>query len=174
MTTADQRMLEALSRALNFEEDGVAYYNQAMLAASSNLALDVLRTLRDEEVKHKEQILAIFNEVKAGGAWKGPDEPGAPMPDFVSVFEQLGGSPPSEISEGENAALKHALEVEARGRGMYEELAANAPTQPEKEFYERLGAEEVTHVKIIEDAIEYFDDPEGWFQRHERGGLDGA
>jgi rubrerythrin len=167
-------MLEALSRALNFEEDGVAYYNQAMLAASSNLALDVLRTLRDEEVKHKEQILAIFNEVKSGGQWKGQENTAAPMPDFVSVFEQLGGSPPQEVSEGEIAALQHALEVEAKGRGMYEELASGAPTEQEKAFYERLGAEEVTHVKMIEDAIEYFDDPQAWFQKHEHGGLDGA
>ncbi len=174
MTTVDERMLEALSRALNFEEDGVAYYNQAMLAASSNLALDVLRTLRDEEVKHKEQILAIFNEVKAGGGWKGGDAPGVPMPDFVSVFEQLGGNPPREVSEGEIAALQHALEVEARGRTMYEELAASAPSEPEKAFYDRLGGEEVTHVRIIEDAIGYFEDPEGWFQKHEHGGLDGA
>lgn len=174
MTTADERMLEALSRALNFEEDGVAYYSQAMLASSSNLALDVLRTLRDEEVKHKEQILAIFNEVKAGGSWKGEDEPGSPMPDFVSVFEQLGGNPPKEVSEGEIAALQHALEVEVKGRGMYEELASNAPTEPEKAFYEKLGGEEIEHIKMIEDAIEYFDDPEGWFQKRERGGLDGA
>ena len=119
-------------------------------------------------------VQAIFNEVKAGGGWKGEDEPGAPMPDFVSVFEQLGGNPPKEVSEGELAALKHALEVEARGRGMYEELASNAPSEPEKAFYERLGGEEVAHVKIIEDSIEYFEDPEGWFQRHEHGGLDGA
>ena len=174
MTTADERILEALSRALNFEEDGVAYYSQAMLTASSNLALDILRTLRDEEVKHKERIQAIWGEVKAGGGWKGEDEPGAPMPDFVSVFEQLGGNPPKEVSEGELAALKHALEVEARGRGMYEELASNAPSEPEKAFYERLGGEEVEHIKIIEDSIEYFEDPDGWFQRHEHGGLDGA
>ena len=174
MATVDERMLEALSRALNFEEDGVAYYSQAMLAASSNLALDVLRTLRDEEVKHKEQILAIFNEVKGGGGWKAGDDPGAPMPDFVSVFEQLGGNPPREASEGELAALRHAQEVESKGRGMYEELAANAPSEPEKAFYERLGAEEVAHLKIIEDAIEYFEDPQGWFRKHEHGGLDGA
>jgi rubrerythrin len=96
------------------------------------------------------------------------------MPDFVSVFEQLGGSPPKDVSDGEIAALRHALEIEAKGRGMYEGLASGAPTQQEKAFYERLGAEEITHLKMIEDAIAYFDDPEAWFQARERGGLDGA
>lgn len=174
MTTTDERMLEALSRALKFEEDGVAYYNQAMKAAQSNLALDVLRTLRDEEVKHKEMILEIYNGVKAGGDWKGGETPGAPMPDFVSVFRQMGGDPPKSASEGELAALSHALEVETQGRGMYDELAAQAPSEPEKKFYELLAGEEQKHVQIIQDSIEYFEDPDAWFRKHEHSGLDGA
>jgi rubrerythrin len=174
MSTTDERMLEALSRAMKFEEDGVAYYNTAMMAASSNLALDVLRTLRDEEVKHKEMILKIYNDVKGGGGWPAGEAPGAPMPDFVSVFRQLGDDPPKSASEGELAALKHALEVEVSGRGMYDELAANAPSAPEKKFYELLSGEEQKHIRIIEDSIEYFEDPDGWFQKHEHSGLDGA
>jgi rubrerythrin len=174
MTTTDERMLEALSRALKFEEDGVSYYNQAMMVATSNLALDVLRTLRDEEVKHKEAILEIYSQVKAGGAWKGGEMTSAPMPDFVSVFKQLGGDPPKSASEGELEALRHALEVEVRGRGMYEELASGAPTEVERQFFARLGQEEVKHISIIEDSIEYFEDPESWFQKHEHTGLDGA
>jgi rubrerythrin len=173
MSTTDERMLEALSRALKFEDDGVAYYNQAMKIASNNLSLDILRTLRDEEVKHKEAILSIYEEVKGGGTFTGKAA-GAPMPDFVSVFQQMGGDPPKSATEGELEALRHALEVEQKGRDMYRELAGAAPTEVEKAFYTRLGEEEITHVKLIEDSVGYFENPEAWFQGRERSGLDGA
>jgi rubrerythrin len=174
MTKTDERMLEALSRALRFEDDGVAYYNRAMKLTSNNLTLDVLRTLRDEEVKHKKAILGIYEKVKAGGGWVGGDAPGAPMPDFVSVFRRMGGEPPRSATDGELEALRHALDVEAEGRSMYEELAGQAPTDQERRFYELLGREEATHVRIIEDSIEYFTDPDAWFQKNERSVLDGA
>jgi len=174
MTTTDERMLEALVRALRFEDDGVAYYEKAMKVASNRLAVDVLRVLRDEEIKHKAAIIGIHDSVKCGSGWKGAEAPAAPMPDFVSVFRQLGGDPPGTASEDEAGALDHALEIEARGRVMYEELRAGAATAAERRFYELLGLEEGKHVRIIEDSLEYFRDPEGWFRRHEHSTLDGG
>jgi len=173
MTTTDARMLEALKRALDFEDDGVAYYEKAMGECSDEVAVGVLQTLRDEEVEHKARILEIYQKVSGGGSFRGEDPTGAPMPDFVSVFEQL-GRPPKAVSGSEIDALRHALEIESRGRDMYAELSAGAPTDVEKRFYTRLGDEEKTHLALIEDSLEYFEDPEGWFQKHERSGLDGA
>lgn len=173
MTTTDQRMLEALKRALKFEDDGVAYYEKAMEETSDPLALDILKTLRDEEVKHKGRIKRIYDGVSSGGSWVNED-PGAPMPTFENVFERMGGKPASGTFQTEKAAMEHALEIESSGRGMYQNLASDAASDAERQFYERLADEENDHLQIIQDSLEYFEDPQGWFQKHERGTLDGA
>ncbi len=173
MTTVDERMIEALRRALKFEDDGVAYYQKALEGSSDPLAIDILKTLRDEEIKHKKRIRSIHDRVTAGKTWV--NEPtGNPMPSFSNVFEKLGHEIPEGSTKSELAALTHALDIEASGRSMYQELARKAPSAPEREFYERLGNEEGEHLDILGDSIEYFEDPQGWFRRNEKGGLDGA
>ncbi len=174
MTTTNERMLEALERALGFEDDGVSYYEAAMGKAGNDMARDVLKVLRDEEVKHKLMISEIHAVVSKEAAWTAEPPKPAPMPSFVSVFRQKGGRMPKKAASSDVAALEHALDIEARGRTMYEELAKAAATEPERRFYEMLGAEERTHLTIIEDSLEYLADPEGWYGTHERSGLDGA
>jgi len=44
----------------------------------------------------------------------------------------------------------------------------------EKSFYGLLETIEREHRLSLEDTYEYFKDPEGWFQRMEKHGLDGA
>jgi rubrerythrin len=173
MATVDQRMLEALRRALKFEDDGIAYYQKAMNDAASPLTVDVLTTLRDEEVKHKRRINRIYEEVSQGGRWL-EQEPAEPMPSFVNIFERMGGKPTERAKGSEIEALEHALDIEANGRGMYRELADGAPSEPERAFYERLLHEEEDHIALIEDSLSYFQDPDGWFRSREHHVLDGA
>jgi rubrerythrin len=56
----------------------------------------------------------------------------------------------------------------------YEKLGENVDEPLEKAFYGMLASIEREHFLSLQDALEYFQDPAGWYLTREKPHLDGG
>ena len=63
---ADNR-IEALRKALKMEEDGKAYYEEALGRVESKLAKEVFKSLIKAEIKHVKKIGRLYTSLEETG-----------------------------------------------------------------------------------------------------------
>lgn len=158
---------EALIRALELEQEGRAFYEEAAAKAKGPLARKVFEALAREEELHAEKIAEIFRGL---GDW-------ITQVGDVGRLRAIFDEPlkaEAQASEDDLEALRFALGREEEAYRYYEELANKAADLKEKRFWLALSWEERGHYLHLMDSIEYLTDPEGWLRRVERHTLDGA
>jgi rubrerythrin len=72
------------------------------------------------------------------------------------------------------AAVRQAIDFEAKGSAFYADLRDKSADPKEKAFFALLASIEHEHFSSLKDTEEYFVDPGAWFQKHEKTLLDGA
>jgi rubrerythrin len=63
--------------------------------------------------------------------------------------------------------------MEDKSYTFYKSRFEEADSPHEKSFYKALTAEERVHYLALLDSYEYLLNPQGWFSKKERWGLDG-
>jgi rubrerythrin len=76
------------------------------------------------------------------------------------------------VSEDELAAVAKARMMEGKTYDFYRQRRQEASDPAEKEFYEKLAAQEQQHTLILSDYHEYLVNPAGWFVNKEHPSLD--
>jgi rubrerythrin len=122
----------------------------------------VFNLLADGDVKHYEWLRR-----KAGGEREEPEE--------ESIREELGWVFRRMLADGvvvpDDAALvlryRMAQELEDRSVAYYARMAAQAESEPMKEFYRRLVAEDILHKQVLESVIQFVSEPvhDGWLDK---------
>ena len=176
MTATTEARIEALEVALNNEKQEAAFYLKHAERTTDPLGKKMFQTLAADEEEHYQRIQILHQKLKEGGKW--PETlpltvKGTRVGDVLNaVVEAVAQSPEARTTDME--AVQIAIEFEAKGEAYYNKLRQGAEDPVEKEFYGMLESIEREHRLSLEDTYEYFKDPEGWFQRMERHGLDGA
>jgi rubrerythrin len=165
--------MEALRQALKMEEDGKAYYEEALNRVESKLAKEVFKSLIKAEITHVKKIGQLYASLEETGEW--PDvaltrERGETVDNIfaeamATLDEQVKGS------TTDMGALKIAVEMEDQGIKYYQSKADRANDPFEKKFYHLLVREEGEHFISLLDTIEFLEDPQGYFSQLERGTL---
>lgn len=165
--------IEALRQALTMEEDGKAYYEDALNRVESELAGDVFRHLIKAEIKHVKKIEQLYASLEETGKWpdvvltrdRGETVDNIFAEALANVDEKVKGTT-TDIE-----ALKMAVEMEDQGIKYYQSKADMADDPFEKKFYHLLVREEGEHFISLLDTIEFLEDPQGYFSQLERGTL---
>jgi rubrerythrin len=165
--------IEALRQALKMEEDGKAYYEEALNRVESKLAREVFRYLIKAEIKHVKKIERLYASLEETGKW--PDvvltrDRGETVDNiFAKALANLDEKVKGTTTDIE--ALKMAVEMEDQGIKYYQSKADMADDPFEKKFYHLLVREEGEHFISLLDTIEFLEDPQGYFSQLERGTL---
>lgn len=165
--------IEALRQALKMEEDGKAYYEEALHRVESKLAREVFRYLIKAETKHVKKIEQLYASLEERGKW--PDvaltrDRGETVDNiFAEAMANLDEKVKGTTTDIE--ALKMAVEMEDQGIKYYQSKADMADDPFEKKFYHLLVREEGEHFISLLDTIEFLEDPQGYFSQLERGTL---
>ena len=154
------QQIDILNKAIEFEQEGRDYYAQAMGRTSQLQARAMFQTLMEQEDTH----IKILQEIHAGltkaGRWPAKVTLSLQQIDFKRLFteakEKMGDT--VKIATDELEVLRLAMELEARGKAMYAEAAAQAKDADEKSLYERLAVEEGKHYDFIDEYYNYFAD----------------
>lgn len=156
MKTNDAAVI-ALGEAIKQESDGRAFYSEAAEKASNPFAKAVLSALADDEKDHLKRVREIYETLKNRPGWPTTSAMIARKSGALNIFEEKSEKVIESISDNDAAkVLKTSLEMENKAEKFYLDRADAASCSAEKEFYEKLAAEEALHCSIIQRLINLF------------------
>jgi erythrin-vacuolar iron transport family protein len=156
---AQSGSLEAIYKALEFEREGEAYYNDSAARVKHPETHSVLKMLAEEELTHVE-FLENFVEVLSDSG-KLPDKVTIDIErDFKLIFKEASATidTDAKVSLSETEALDFALKMETKGHTMYLDLSGKATDPKEKELFAFLAGWEEKHAAFIEDYLNFYQD----------------
>lgn len=176
MTTEQEKVLEALQTALLMENDGKECYLQAALGSKNEAGRKLLQSLAGEEDIHRHKLETIYHAISADKSWPAVNfDPGRGArirSAFAGTCEVVGVNVHGAATELD--VLDTALEKEKKSYDFYERQAQKAVYEVERDFYDKIAAEEREHELALLDYYEYLKDPAGWFVKTEHHSLDGG
>ena len=176
MTTSTEERIEALQVALNNEKNEGEFYRRHSERTKDPLGKKMFKALADDEAEHYQRILELHKKLQSEGKW--PDTLPLKVKDTVvkdilnAVIEGVDTTVHADTDDME--AVKIAIDFEAKGEAFYKKLRETVEDPQEKSFYHMLETMEREHRLSLEETLEYFKDPESWFQKMEKHHLDGA
>jgi rubrerythrin len=179
MSEPHERALKMLATALEMEQKGHDFYQNALANCQNPAGVEIFRMLAQDEVHHTRMIERIYDKVSGGADWsldleemqqeRRQEDLGA---FFREVAQRHGKDIHAETSDLE--ALEIGLDFERKAVDFYVKQLALATDPLERRFLEEMVAEERSHVQLIADTQAYLKDPAIWFEEHEKPLLDGA
>lgn len=177
MTTANERAIGMLKTALEMEEKGFKFYEQAVAKTQNELGHNIFQMLKEDEMVHVDRIKKIFAGLTGGEGWTDQWKAVvAPQRDLGEIFRVMAVEHGAGIraETGDLDALAVGIDFEAKSVAFYREHLEGATDELEREFTAAMVAEEENHHELLADMNLYLTDPDAWFRENERGGLDGA
>jgi rubrerythrin len=175
-TTEQERMIQAISAAIELENEGRECYLTAARNSANEAGRKLLQALADEEDDHRRHFQSLYQAISRGHGW--------PV-DTLQVLSsrQIRQNLATGCREigvkvsgtaDELAMVNTAIEKEKMSHEFYREHAEKAAFQTEKEFYATLADEEWEHARALLDYAEYLTNPEDWFAEKEHLSMDGG
>lgn len=176
MATEQEKTLVALKLAIDMEIDGKKHYLKASQQSGSEPGRELLKSLAAEEDQHRKTFIMIYEVIRNNKAWPVIDLPkdrGKTLR-IISAQASAAKAPVAKADSSELDAVQTAIEMEEKTYSFYTNQSKRARYDTEKEFYEKLAAEERQHHLILLDYLEYIKDPAEWFVSKEHPSLDGG
>jgi rubrerythrin len=154
--------MDIFAYAMQMEKDGERFYREIAGKTDSSGIKRILTMLADEEVKHYKAI------EKMQQGWSGQMAETSILDRAENVFVQMkeeGGEFTPDLEQIE--LYEKAQEIEKRSRQFYEEKAAQADRDDQKQLFERLAVEEAKHYFLLENLIDFVSRPGQWIENAE-------
>ncbi|MBU2502465.1 ferritin family protein [bacterium] len=165
MTDDVKTCLEILEKAITFEEEGMAFFQDRAQNAPSALERNLFNSLAKDEAGHKAHLIQIREDLlREGTVDVLPDVSEDHVANVRSIFENAleEANDPYDFQLEEFEILKGAMDVERRGYGMYAQAAADVTSTRAKELFLHLASEEQNHFTLLKNTFDYMSDPEGF------------
>ena len=88
-----------------------------------------------------------------------------------TVFSQ-NMAPEVKVSKSELEAVTTARAMETRTYDFYQQQKRQSTEAAQRDFYDKLAAQEQEHNLLLADYYEYLQNPAGWFVKKEHPSLD--
>ncbi len=177
MTEGNETTIALVAKALEMEERGKAFYQDALEKCSNPLGRDIFQKLKADEDVHVARIKAIHESLTGGHGWSDDWKTmGLDGGDVKQVFRDLAAKYQTEIhaSTDDIQAVEMGMDFEQKAVDFYRAELERATDAMEREFAELMVQEERSHYSALSDIKFYLENPEAWFEQHERSQLDGA
>ena len=176
MTQVSDRTMVMLKTALELEEKGQKYYQQAAETAKDELGRQIWKLLAGYEAEHIKKIHEIYESLRSGKPWSEDLASMAEAEDLGRLFYKIAEKQKEHIraDTSELEALGVGVDFESASVRFYQDHLIQAEDPLEKKFIEAIAAEERGHLNLLTDMRFYYTDPEGWLMEKERSGLDGV
>ena len=171
-----EERIKSLETALDNELWERNFYLKHSERTSHPLGKSMFKTIAEDESEHYQRILELHRKLTEAGKWP-EDLPltvkKTPVRSVLKkVVDAVGTA--AQADSDDVAAVKIAIDFETKGEKFYQALHDAAEDSREKAFFGMLAGLEREHRLSLEDTLEYFEDPEGWFLMKEKHHLDGA
>lgn len=172
----DEDRLKAIDLALNNEMRERAFYLKHAKRTSNPLGKAMFQRIADDELEHYERLKELHEKWTKEEKW--PEtiplkvEKTVVKDVLMDTLKSMEKQPVSEKDDLE--AIRIAIDFEFRGVDFYANLRDMVSDPREKEFFSLLSGIEKEHALSLQEAEEFFSDPESYYRRMEHHGLDGG
>jgi len=176
MTSKTQDRIKALEVALNNESRERDFYLKHADRTSNSFGKMMFQSIAKDEDEHYKKILDLHGKLKEEGKWPETIPLKVKGTDMKSILKKVVESvdTSTEADTDDMEAVQIAIDFETRGEKFYSDLRDSVENPVEKEFYDVLATMEREHRLSLEDTLDYFKDPEGWYRMKEKRHLDGG
>ncbi|MGR3179013.1 MAG: ferritin family protein [Candidatus Anammoxibacter sp.] len=163
--------------AIKTEEDGYNFYKEGAAKAKNRLVKETFKSFAEDEQKHMVTIEKFYNSLEKNEKFQVREMFGVCSSRSLakSIFERadekVGESVKAESDVVE--PYKMASKLESDGIEFYKNLSDTSINESEKELYSVLMEMEMAHKEILDNMIEYLDNPGSWFFDQERWSIEG-
>lgn len=167
--------LNALEVALKNEMNEHHFYKKNAERTKNALGKAMFEQIAGEELEHYERLKQLAENWRQAKAW--PETVPLKVKDTAvkAVFSQAAKAAGKAAGDADDlAAVRTAIEFEAKGAAFYADLSDKSTQAKEKAFFSLMATIEHEHFASLKDTEEFFVDPGAWFQRTEKTLLDGA
>jgi rubrerythrin len=157
--------LDILEKAIVFEEEGMAFFQDRAQNAPSALERNLFNSLAKDEAGHKAHLIKMRDDLLRENSLEVlPDVDDDHVTNVRAIFDKAieGANDPYEFQLEELEILKGAMDVERRGYTMYAGAAAEVSEPRARGIFEHLAAEEQNHYALLKNTYDYMADPEGF------------
>ena len=156
---------------MQIEVEGKDFYTRASQESHNELGKKLLATLAGEEDYHRQVFASIYESIRNDKGWPKTDLQLDGGSGLRTVFSRS-ITPTVTTSKSELEAVVTARAMETRTYDFYQSQKKQAASAAEREFYDRLSAQEQEHNLVLSDYYEYMQNPAGWFVKKEHPSLD--
>ena len=176
MGSRTEDRIQALEVALNNEAREKAFYLKHAKRTNNPLGRLMFESIAKDEDEHYQRIQELHAKLKEEGRWPETIALEVKGTDMKSVLQKVVQSVDTsvKVDTDDLDAVKIAIDFEKQGEIFYRNLRDSVDNPAEKEFYSVLATMEREHRLSLEDTLEYFQDPEGWYRMKEKHHLDGG
>ena len=172
-----KKKYRSFNLAVKTEEDGYNFYKKGAEKAKNRLVKETFKSFAEDEQKHKAAIEKFYNSLEKNEKFDVREIFGVCSSRSLarSIFERAD----EKINESVKAEsdvvepYKMASKLESDGIEFYKNLSDTSINESEKELYSVLMKMEVAHKEILDNMIEYLDNPGSWFFDQERWSIGG-
>ena len=176
MSEKTEERLQALEVALNNESRERDFYLKHAERTSNSFGKTMFQSIASDEDEHYQRLLELHGKLREKGKWPETiplEVRGTDMKHILKkLVDSIDTSDKADMDDLE--AVQIAIDFETKGEKFYTDLRDSVDNPVEKEFYGVLAAMEREHRLSLEDTLEYFKDPEGWYRMKEKQHLDGG
>ena len=167
--------MSSIELAIKNEKAEMEYYFGEAKRSKSPLAKSLFETLAADEKEHMTRLRDLHAKLTADGSWPVDLPIEVEGTNIGNVLKDVAKEQvsPTDHDLDDLGALKKGIEFEASGSKFYADLADACDNPQEKKFFSFLSQIEREHMLSMQDSLFYLEDPEGWFEKNERAGLDG-
>lgn len=155
----------ALQKALDLEQRGQAFYQEAATRTVNETGREMYRSLADDEVLHAKMVERQIEALAKGKGWQ---VPGVAIEGAVDLDSPLFPEGEVELAEAvqpdasDRDALLFALKIENDSFDLYQRQAKAATDPNARQMYEYLAAAERNHFDLLMTNYESLEGYGGW------------
>ncbi len=166
--------------AIELEKKGYDFYTQTTLKTNNPLAASTLQSLADRELIHIEKIKEFHQQLtgdkKLPSDWlKGVEVSPKKEELLKPILLKLKASLDKKFKTEQdiNEAYKIAEGLETDSYNLYDRISKESQDETAKKFFAALAKEEQEHYEILDDTLQYLNNPGDWFKKEERWIIEG-
>ncbi|MBD3403215.1 hypothetical protein GF420_10000 [candidate division GN15 bacterium] len=165
MASTKEQIGEVLKRAIKGEEDGYRFYNLLAEKATNPDARRKLENLRDDEIRHKETLVGIY-EKHVGGAIGELPERG------INALAEVFRKGRLEERKTEMEFINLAIEAELAATRYYKDERDLVDDDTFREIFDQLADEEHSHFELLQAEKDALSGNYSWFGYDESAPLE--
>lgn len=166
--------------AIELEKKGYNHYAGAAAKTGNPLAKATLKSLADREFLHLHRIEELYKSLtgsrQLGNDWLKDFEIAPSKKKLLSpILQNLKAH--LEETKGEVANLTSTYQIaegfEKESFDLYDRIAKDSKEELTRKFFTALAAEEREHFTILEETLQYLNNPGEWYRQQERWIVEG-